>query len=103
MNYTFSTGAERIAVLDGIRKPGIYFPTDWEIRRSRQRQSTSHIRAYSIHTQSVLVITWLLQHNPNDRPTALELSQSPLLPPRMEDEYSLAVRLIEASNLLTQK
>lgn len=71
MNYTFSTGAERIAVLDGIRKPGIYFPTDWEIRRSRQRQ----------------IITWLLQHNPNDRPTALELSQSPLLPPRMEDEY----------------
>ena len=33
------------------------------------------------------VITWLLQHNPHDRPSALELSQSSLLPPRMEDEY----------------
>ncbi|THH28609.1 hypothetical protein EUX98_g5583 [Antrodiella citrinella] len=71
MNYVFSTGSERIDVLEGLRKPGVSFPQAWEIRRSRQRQ----------------IITWLLQHNPNDRPTALELSQSPLLPPRMEDEY----------------
>lgn len=35
----------------------------------------------------VAVITLLLQHDPSDRPTALELSQSPLLPPRLEDEY----------------
>lgn len=35
---------------------------------------------------SVLVITWLLQHDTNDRPTALELSESPLMPPRLEDE-----------------
>ena len=34
-----------------------------------------------------LVISWLLRHNPDDRPTALELSQSSLLPPRVEDEY----------------
>lgn len=34
-----------------------------------------------------LVITWLLQHDPEKRPTALELSQSPLLPERLEDEY----------------
>ena len=34
-----------------------------------------------------LVITWLLQHDPDKRPTALELSQSPLLPPRLEDEF----------------
>jgi hypothetical protein len=33
------------------------------------------------------VITWLLKHNPDERPTALELSQSSLLPPRLEDEY----------------
>ncbi|KAH8096907.1 hypothetical protein BXZ70DRAFT_945142 [Cristinia sonorae] len=71
MNYVFSTGSERIDVLEGLRKPGIMFPPTWEARRSRQRQ----------------IITWLLQHNPNDRPTALELSQSPLMPPRMEDEY----------------
>ena len=29
----------------------------------------------------------MLQHNPNERPSALQLSQSPLLPPRIEDEY----------------
>lgn len=33
------------------------------------------------------VISWLLRHNPEDRPTALELSQSSLLPARVEDEY----------------
>ncbi|KAL4251194.1 non-specific serine/threonine protein kinase [Abortiporus biennis] len=71
MNYSFTTGAERIAVIEGLRNTKIFFPPTWETRRNRQRQ----------------IITWLLQHNPNDRPTALELSQSPLLPPRMEDDY----------------
>ncbi|TFY68401.1 hypothetical protein EVJ58_g1031 [Rhodofomes roseus] len=71
MNYMFSTGAERIVVLEDLRKPGIYFPASWQPHRARQRQ----------------IITWLLQHKPNDRPTALELSQSSLLPPRWEDEY----------------
>lgn len=71
MNYTFSTGAERIAVIEDLRKPGIFFPATWDARRSRQRE----------------IITALLQHRPDDRPTALELSQSPLLPQRLEDEY----------------
>ena len=34
-----------------------------------------------------LVITWLLQHEPQKRPTAYELSQTALLPARLEDEY----------------
>lgn len=71
MNYMFPTGAERIVVLEDLRKPSILFPPTWELQRARQRQ----------------IITWLLQHNPNDRPTALELSQSSLLPPRLEDDY----------------
>ncbi|KAJ6518529.1 kinase-like domain-containing protein [Mycena vulgaris] len=58
MNYRFSTGAERIAT------PGI-------VRLTRQRQ----------------IITCLLDHDLDTRPTALELSQSPLLPARLEDEY----------------
>ncbi|KAJ7874765.1 kinase-like domain-containing protein [Mycena olivaceomarginata] len=33
------------------------------------------------------LITRLLDHDPDTRPTALELSQSPLLPSRIEDEY----------------
>ncbi|KAG6864912.1 hypothetical protein C0991_006441 [Blastosporella zonata] len=72
MNYKFSTGAERIAVIEDLRKPGIFFPGAWDPSRHRQRET---------------VITWLLQHRPEDRPTASELSQSPLLPSRIEDEY----------------
>ncbi|KAF5320234.1 hypothetical protein D9611_011377 [Ephemerocybe angulata] len=71
MNYRFSTGSERIAVLENLRKPGIFFPTSWEPHRTRQKE----------------IITWLLQHDPDKRPTAIDLSQSPLLPPRVEDEY----------------
>ncbi|KAF8483387.1 hypothetical protein DFH94DRAFT_307281 [Russula ochroleuca] len=71
MNYSFSTGAERIAVIEDLRKKDIVFPAEWDIHRTRQRQ----------------IITWLLKHNPDERPTALELSQSSLLPPRLEDEY----------------
>ncbi|KAJ3481924.1 hypothetical protein NLI96_g7338 [Meripilus lineatus] len=70
MNHAFSTGAERIAVLEGLRRPDIIFPSTWEPRRERQRQ----------------IITWLLQHDPNARPTALELAQSPLVPARVEDD-----------------
>ena len=39
MNYFFTTGAERIAVLEDIRKPGIYFPSAWDAHRTRQRES----------------------------------------------------------------
>ncbi|KAJ8457370.1 hypothetical protein ONZ45_g18339 [Pleurotus djamor] len=63
MNFFFTTGAERIAVIENLRKP-------------------SHALL-----PSQIVITWLMQHDPNDRPSALELSQSSLLPPRLEDEY----------------
>ncbi|KAG2024094.1 STE/STE20/YSK protein kinase [Coprinopsis cinerea AmutBmut pab1-1] len=71
MNYRFTTGSERIVVLEDLRKPGIFFPTSWEPHRTRQRE----------------IITWLLQHDPEKRPSALDLSQSPLMPPRVEDEY----------------
>jgi translation initiation factor 2-alpha kinase 4 len=39
MNFSFSTGAERIAVLEDLRKPEVYFPRDWDIHRSSQKQS----------------------------------------------------------------
>ncbi|TFY77050.1 hypothetical protein EWM64_g6962 [Hericium alpestre] len=71
MNYAFSTGAERIAVIEDLRKIDVFFPRDWDPSRTRQKQ----------------IITWLLQHDPAKRPSALELSQSNLMPPRMEDEY----------------
>ncbi|EJC97866.1 uncharacterized protein FOMMEDRAFT_143407 [Fomitiporia mediterranea MF3/22] len=71
MNYFFSTDSERIAVIEKMRHPDIHFPTDWDLERSKQKE----------------VIQWLLQHEPARRPTAIQLSQSPLLPPRVEDEY----------------
>ncbi|KAI6146889.1 kinase-like domain-containing protein [Pisolithus tinctorius] len=71
MNYMFSTGSERIAVIEDLRKPEVYFPREWDQHRARQKQ----------------IISWLLRHDPAERPTALELTQSSLLPPRMEDEY----------------
>lgn len=88
MNYMFSTGAERIAVIEDLRKAGIFFPPSWDQRRARQRESTVVI-TFTAHTLLMIsvVITWLLQHSPNDRPTAEELSKSSLLPPRVEDEH----------------
>lgn len=71
MNYQFSTGSERIAVLEDLRKPSIIFPVSWDPHRKSQKE----------------IIIWLLQHNPDRRPTALQLLQSPLLPARVEDEY----------------
>ncbi|KAJ4467716.1 kinase-like domain-containing protein [Lentinula edodes] len=71
MNYAFSTGSERIFVLERLRKSDVQFPATWDPLRARQRE----------------IITWLLQHEPNQRPSATELSQSSLMPPRMEDEY----------------
>jgi eukaryotic translation initiation factor 2-alpha kinase 4 len=39
MNYIFLTGAERIAVIEDLRKKDIVFPDDWDGQRTRQRQS----------------------------------------------------------------
>ncbi|KAI0696604.1 hypothetical protein BC835DRAFT_1341525 [Cytidiella melzeri] len=71
MNYKFTTDFERYKTLQDLRKPEIIFPSDWDARRTRQKQ----------------IITWLLQHDPSKRPTAVELSESPLLPPKVEDEH----------------
>ncbi|KAI0635341.1 Serine/threonine-protein kinase [Trametes polyzona] len=79
MNYFFKTESERWSVLLGLRNSDVTFPSDWDPRRARQQQ----------------IIRWLLEHDPEKRPTALELSQSPLLPPRLEDEYvKSAMKLI---------
>ncbi|KAH8114389.1 kinase-like domain-containing protein [Phellopilus nigrolimitatus] len=71
MNYMFSTASERIFVIENLRLPEVCFPSDWDVKRSAQRE----------------IIQSLLQHDPDKRPTAIQLSQSPLLPSRMEDEY----------------
>jgi translation initiation factor 2-alpha kinase 4 len=105
MNYTFSTRSERIAVIEDLRKPGIYFPRDWDPLRTQQRESELLVFGFGFGRSFfwilmffLLVITWILQHQPDDRPTALELSQSPLLPQRLEDEYfKSALKLMSSS------
>jgi translation initiation factor 2-alpha kinase 4 len=39
----FSTGSERIAVIEDLRKSGIFFPATWDPHRSRQRESASEM------------------------------------------------------------
>jgi translation initiation factor 2-alpha kinase 4 len=87
MNYRFSTGSERIAVIEDLRKPEVPFPSGWDPALARQRQSEQACVSSFPNFQLYVVITWLLQHDTAKRPTALELSQSSLLPPRLEDEY----------------
>ena len=69
MWYPFSTAHERVKVIKDLRH-GI-FPLDFKESHSRQVQ----------------IIEWLLKENPNDRPSAMELLASSLIPPKMEDEY----------------
>jgi eukaryotic translation initiation factor 2-alpha kinase 4 len=84
----FSTGAERIVVIERLRQSEIIFPSTWDPLRTRQRSSRLlHYNYVSLLTNLRSVIEWLLQHDPGKRPSALELSQSSLLPPRIEDEY----------------
>ncbi|EFA80222.1 putative protein serine/threonine kinase [Heterostelium album PN500] len=78
MWYVFSTGHERVAVLKDLRERGI-FPPDFERNHSRQAK----------------IIRWLTERDPVKRPTAQELLQSELMPPKMEDEYMKnAIRVI---------
>jgi hypothetical protein len=43
MNHPFTTGAERVAVLEDLRKPDIVFPAAWRPHLTRQRQGCYHI------------------------------------------------------------
>ena len=87
MNYFFSTGAERIYVLENLRNSGIFFPDDWDPLRTRQQQSRSSDQGFTVGSKLIsIVITSLLQHDPVQRPSALELSHSSLLPPLLQDD-----------------
>ena len=65
----FSTGMERHKVLVELRKPDIHFPSTFDPNKPQGQ-----------------VIQLLLDHNPHQRPSAIELLQNSLLPPKMEDE-----------------
>lgn len=69
MWYPFSTAHERVKVIKDLRHGK--FPQDFK----------------ESHRRQVQIIEWLLKENPNDRPSAMELLASSLIPPKMEDEY----------------
>ncbi|KAG9101505.1 hypothetical protein FRC06_002969, partial [Ceratobasidium sp. 370] len=71
LNFSFHTGSERVAVLLRLRQPSIEFPSTWPESRHRQRK----------------IIEMLLEHDPEKRPSALQLSRSEYIPETLEDEY----------------
>ncbi|KAJ1975050.1 eukaryotic translation initiation factor 2-alpha kinase, partial [Dimargaris verticillata] len=72
MCYPLQTGMERVKVLYDLRKSDVIFPPEFpDDHLANQKR----------------IIAWLLDHDPKRRPTSLELFQSDLLPPRMEDDY----------------
>ncbi|KAJ3150466.1 hypothetical protein HDU86_006639 [Geranomyces michiganensis] len=70
--YPFSTGMHRALVLRDLRQPSLTFPSDFDMKR------------FDAQAQ---IIRMLLNHTPKERPSAAELLQSPLLPPKLEEEY----------------
>ncbi|NXU52113.1 E2AK4 kinase, partial [Turnix velox] len=72
--HPMSTASERIFVLGQLRLPTIVFPKDFdEVKNAKQRS----------------VISWLLNHDPAARPTAVELLKSEHLPPPQMEESEL--------------
>ncbi|CAE7198685.1 unnamed protein product [Rhizoctonia solani] len=71
LNFPFVTASERVSVLTELRHQSIQFPSAWPEARHRQRK----------------IIEMLLEHDPDKRPSALQLSRSEHLPETLEDEY----------------
>ncbi|KAF9429846.1 hypothetical protein BGZ94_009242 [Podila epigama] len=72
MCYPLATGMERAMTLRNLQQPEIIFPKEFPMEKMAAQAQ---------------VIRALLNHNLKERPTSLEMLQSDLLPPKMEDEY----------------
>ncbi|KAG0308416.1 hypothetical protein BGZ98_008036 [Dissophora globulifera] len=72
MCYSLSTGMERAMTLRNLQQPEIIFPKEFPMDKMAAQAQ---------------VIRALLNHNLKERPSSLELLQSDLLPPKLEDEY----------------
>lgn len=68
----YTTTMERYQLLRDLRLPSIMFPKTWDATQ------------LSAQTE---IIRQLLNHNPAERPTPMAMLRSPLLPPKMEDEF----------------
>ncbi|CAH2328065.1 eIF-2-alpha kinase GCN2 isoform X1 [Pelobates cultripes] len=75
MSYRpMDTSSERISVLSKLRQASIVFPADFDTKENEKQRK---------------VITWLLNHDPASRPTAMELLKCDLLPPPQLEESEL--------------
>ncbi|KAF8940243.1 hypothetical protein EDD21DRAFT_369155 [Dissophora ornata] len=72
MCYPLSTGMERAMTLRNLQQPEIIFPREFPMDKMAAQAE---------------VIKALLNHNLKERPSSLELLQSDMLPPKLEDEY----------------
>ncbi len=56
MNFKFGTGAERIAVLEDLRKPNVIFPPSWDSQLHKQKESTFRLfnQRYAEHKIEIL-------------------------------------------------
>lgn len=68
----YSTTMERHQLLRDLRQPTVQFPKSWDEAQ------------FSAQTQ---IIRQLLDHDPSKRPSPMAMLNSPLLPPKMQDEY----------------
>lgn len=68
----YKTGMERYIQLKELRSPEIRFPGEWDAQK---------------FTAQTTIIRQLLDHNPSKRPSPMQMLQSSLLPPKMQDEY----------------
>ncbi|XP_042236927.1 eIF-2-alpha kinase GCN2-like [Homarus americanus] len=73
-----TTGMERVKILSDLRKPQVRFPDDLPERKN---------------TQCIELITWLLQQDPQLRPSTNEILKSPLLPPPTAEEQKFVATL----------
>ncbi|KAH6560590.1 hypothetical protein BASA50_001381 [Batrachochytrium salamandrivorans] len=72
MIYPLPTGMQRALVLRDLRLSSIVFPKDFDYN--------------ALEHQSEIIKT-LLNHTPKERPSCLQLLQSPLVPTQVEEEY----------------
>lgn len=68
----YKTTMERYKLLNDLRSPAIRFPASWD---------------KTLFASQTQIIRQLLDHDPGQRPTPMAMLRSPLLPPKMEDEF----------------
>ncbi|KAL8941474.1 MAG: hypothetical protein Q9216_002202 [Gyalolechia sp. 2 TL-2023] len=72
MNHRLETGMERVHTLQGLCKPDSVLPATFRKDPEKAKQAQ--------------IISWLVNHNPNLRPSSTELLRSGLVPMLTEDE-----------------